>query len=266
VSHIKKRGEYIGEIAVLLNIGASATVKAETEIDVIEIESANITSFFKHKPEIAIGLARKMAERLAGLNAKFAQLIDKSYKPDFITQLQKKQKQEDPKVISSETINLEKLKSYFVNFPAGKQIIYQGFYPDALYILVSGVLEIIKNDKIIAVEDKPGYYLGDVAILRNTFSNASVITRTPTTLIHIGLDKVESFLNHSPDIALSIAVKLAERTIAINDLFLNLQVDAMSEYLKDKENKLRAEKKNKAEESHKMSKEICDLLEIEYPS
>ncbi len=252
VSQVKKRGEYLGEIAVLLKMTASATVKAETEIVVIEIESTKVIPFFNHTPDIAIALARRMAERLVELNSNFSQLIDKAYRPDFIKSLQNKYGQ----TVSSNTeeLNLEKLKPFFVEFAEGMDILTQGQYPSALYILVSGTLEIVKNGKVIAVEDKPGYYLGDVAILRNTFSNATVVTRTVSTLIEIKIEKVENFLNHSPEIAISIAVKLAERTLAINELFLDLQVDAVRDLLK-KEEQAKKEIESKIEGQAKKTEE-----------
>jgi CRP-like cAMP-binding protein len=165
VSQIKRRGEYIGEIAVLLKTNASATVKAESEVVVIEIESSKTIPFLNHTPDIAIALARKMADRLVELNSNFSQLIDKDYRPDFIKSLQNKYKEQPANTLSND-LNLEKLRPFFVEFAEGMDILTQGQYPSALYILVSGKLEIVKNGKVIAVEDKPGYYLGDVAILR----------------------------------------------------------------------------------------------------
>lgn len=261
VSQIKKRGEYIGEIAVLLKIPASATVKAETDIVVIEIEYSKVIPFFHHTPEIAIALARKMAERLVELNANFSQLVDKSYRPDLIKSLQDKQR--TPESQNTEELNLQKLKSFFVEYAEGMDILVQGQYPGALYILVNGSLEIVKNGKVIAIEDKPGYYLGDVAILRNTFSNATVVTRTTSTLIEIKIDKVEAFLNHSPEIAISIAVKLAERTLAINELFLDLQADAISEIKKKQEQMKKDEIRRELAERKKNMQEKERLNSLE---
>ncbi len=287
VSQVKKRGEYLGEIAVLLKIPASATVKAETDVVVIEIESTKVESFFHHTPEIAIALARKMADRLVELNSNFSQLVDKSYRPDLVKSLQDKHK--PPVSQESDGLNLEKLKSFFVEFAEGMDILTQGQYPSALYILVNGSIEIVKNGKVIAVEDKPGYYLGDVAILRNTFSNATAVTRIVSTLIEIKIEKVEHFLNHSPEIALSMAVKLAERTLAINELFLDLQADAITEIRKKQEqlkkdeirkelaerkkDKEELERKTKLEQEEKdfakkkkdfISKEIEELKKVEH--
>ena len=255
VSNIKKRGEYIGEIAVLLKIPASASVKADTDIIVIEIESDKVNLFFHHTPDIAIALARKMADRLVELNSNFSQLVDKSYRPDFIKSLQNKQK--PPIQPSDADINLQKLKSFFTEFAEGMDVLTQGQYPSALYILVNGSVEIIKNGKKIAVEDKPGYYLGDVAILRNTFSNATVVTRTVSTLIEIKIDKVEHFLNHSPEIAISIAIKLAERTLAINELFLDLQADAITEIRKKEEQLKKDEIRKELAERKKIKEELA---------
>lgn len=263
ISQIKKRGEYIGEIAVLLNIAASATVKAETECALIEIETSKIIPFLHHAPEIAIALARKMAERLVELNANFSQLVDKAYRPDFVKRLQDRPKQ-NPSIKPEYEINLDKLKSLFVEYAEGMDVLTQGQYPRALYILVSGRLDIVKNGKVIAVEDKPGYYLGDVAVLRNTFSNATVTTRTKCTLIEIGIEKVEAFLNHKPDVAISIAVKLAERTLAINELFLDLQMDAVREYKKKEEQlKKEAMSKNKPLTTSYNSYKLPDFQKVD---
>jgi CRP-like cAMP-binding protein len=264
VSKVKRRGEYIGEIAVLLKTVASATVKAETDVVVIEIESSKIIPFLNHTPDIAIALGRKMADRLVELNSNFSLLIDKNYRPDFIKSLQNKYK-EQPVEPSPEDLNLQKLKPFFVEFAAGMDILTQGQFPSALYILVSGTLEIVKNGKVIAVESKPGYYLGDVAILRETFSNATVVTRTPATLIEIKIEKVDYFLNHSPEIAISIAVKLAERTLAINELFLDLQVDAVKDILKKEEQiKKDIDEKKSADESYKdeIRKELAERKRV----
>lgn len=228
VGSIYKRGDYIGDIAVLLNTFCSASVKSDTDSTLIFIEYERVNNFLRHDPEIAIALARKMAERLAELNSGFAALIDRSYRPDLVKDL--KEKNASPTAVNpEEELNLESLKSLYTEITDGIYILEQNKMPSALYILVKGTVEIVKNEKIIAVESKPGYYLGDVSILRNTTSNASVRARGKCTLIEIPRGKVDAFLSHSPEIAISISRKLAERTLSINDLFLDLQKHAVGE-------------------------------------
>ncbi|MCB1179786.1 MAG: cyclic nucleotide-binding domain-containing protein [Leptospiraceae bacterium] len=259
VLQIQKRGDYIGEISILLNIPSSASVKAETATTLIEIESSKVLTFLRHSPDIAISLANKMAERLAQLNSNFAELIDRSYRPDLIQSLKNKYDKQPPAPISDDPLDLGKLKSLYVEVPENTEIIEQGKYPNNLYILVKGTVEILKNQKMIAVENKSGYYIGDVSILRNTSANASVKTRTKCTFIRIPITKVDYFLNHSPDIAISISKKLAERIITLNDLFLDIQSFEVEELQK-------AKKGNSGIDFDgvlNLDKEIYDLLGID---
>jgi CRP-like cAMP-binding protein len=259
ISAIRKRGDYIGDIAMLLQTAASATARTETDIVVIEIEATNVDKLIQHSPGVAIALARKMADRLADLNNNLSQLVDKSYRPDMVKRLQDHQK-ETLGARTSVVLNLDELQAYAKEIPANKNILTQGMFPSALYILVSGTVEIYKNTKMIAVESEQGYYLGDVAVLRNKPSNGTVVTRGKVTVIEIPLDKVETFLHHSPQIALSIAEKLAIRTLAINELFLDMKVDLMKDAkISNPEDLIQ----NRLSEFDKIGKEIFELLNID---
>ncbi|MDZ4725251.1 MAG: cyclic nucleotide-binding domain-containing protein [Leptospira sp.] len=264
ISEIRKRGDYIGDIAMLLKSPASATAKTETDIVVIEIDSSNVQKLLQHSPGVIIAMARKMAERLADLNNNFSQLVDKSFRPDLVKRLQEHQKSITAQ--TSVVLNLDDLKSYAKDVKDGTKILTQGQDPSALYILVKGTVEIYKNSKMIAVEDEPGYYLGDVAILRGKPSNASVVSRGNVTLIEIPLEKIESFLNHSPQIALSIAEKLALRTLAINELFLDLK----AEFIKETQHTSKTSAKNpedvaseRMKHFDQVGKDIMELLNID---
>jgi CRP-like cAMP-binding protein len=258
ISEIRRRGDYIGDIAMLLKTPASATARTETDIVVIEIDANNVEKLIQHSPGVMISLARKMADRLADLNNNLSQLVDKSYRPEMVKRLQVHQK-ENLTGRTSVVLNLDELKSYKREFPDGKKLLIQGSFPSALYILVSGTVEIYKNSKMIAVESESGYYLGDVAVLRNKPSNGTVVTRGKVVVIEIPLEKVEGFLNHSPQIAMSIAEKLAIRTLAINELFLDMKVDLMKETKINPEDLIA----NRWTEFDKIGKEIFDLLNID---
>ncbi|TGL63062.1 cyclic nucleotide-binding domain-containing protein [Leptospira ognonensis] len=258
ISEIRRRGDYIGDIAMLLRTPASATARTETDIVVIEIEAGHVEKLIQHSPGVVISLARKMAERLADLNNSLSQLVDKSYKPEMVKRLQEHQK-ENISGRTSVVLNLDDLKDYKREFPDGKKLLIQGADPTALFILVSGTVEIFKNSKMIAVESEPGNYLGDVAVLRNKPSNGTVVTRGKVVVIEIPLEKVDAFLNHSPQIALSIAEKLAIRTLAINELFLDMKVDLMKDTKINPEDLIQ----NRLSEFDKIGKEIFEILNID---
>jgi CRP-like cAMP-binding protein len=216
ISSIDREGEYFGEISILLNIPHSGTVESLYDSTIIEISKDNAIPFLKQSPQIAISLAVSLAERLAEQNIQLSKTI--------VDQIENFHAKEVPKLEdeSEYNIDLSKLSQFYKEYRPYVEVIAQGRKPKALYILVQGEVEIIKNSKVIAVESTPGYYLGDVSLLRNTIANASVKTSSKCTLIEIPAEKVDGFLHHSPEIAISISRKLAERILTVNDIYLNL--------------------------------------------
>ncbi|HNI96173.1 MAG TPA: hypothetical protein PL169_08905, partial [Leptospiraceae bacterium] len=87
---------------------------------------------------------------------------------------------------------------------------------------------------IIAIESEPGYYMGDVSILRKALPNATVRTRTECRMIQIPADRVDSFLSHSPEVAISIARKIGERILSINNVMEKLKDDGKDDKKKTK--------------------------------
>ncbi|MEM7180506.1 MAG: cyclic nucleotide-binding domain-containing protein [Spirochaetota bacterium] len=228
---IQSRGEYIGEISLLLDIPHSATVKTLTDSILIEISPGTFMSFMTHTPEVAISLAKKIAERLVVLNKMYANAIRK-----MIAKKQSKPKIEAVAelVTDSGGINLEKLRPYYRKFPKDTVIINEGDKPKAMYIIVEGELEIVKDQQVIAIESQPGYYLGEVSILRNASHNATVRTKIPSVLIEISAGKAFSFFKHSPEIAISVSKKLAQRILIINGGYIDILEPAI-EYEKSLE-------------------------------
>ena len=217
ISTVDKEGEYFGEVSILLNIPHSATVETVIESEIIEIPLKDVTPFLTKSPIVAISLARSLADRLVNQNTQLARKI--------VEPLKNLEDQKNIKTRSGvkDSLDLDRLKNHYKEFRPHVELILQGRKPTALYILVSGKVEIIKNSKVIAVEDVPGYYFGDVSVLRDSPANATVKTIDKTICIEIPISKVSDFLTHSPDVAINISKKLAERILTINDEFLNLQ-------------------------------------------
>lgn len=230
VSVIRAGGEYIGEISILMNTPHSATVKTDTIATVIEIEISKVESFLFHTPEVAVSLARKLAERLVTLNKEYVTLIKSNKVP------QTQNNNEDIANPSENNIDFEKLQPLMVQYPGNETIIKQNFHPKALYILVWGEVEIIKDEKVIAIESNPGYYLGDVSVLRRSPANASVKTTKMSNFVRIPEEKIDLLLNRSPEIAMSISKGLAKRILAINDSILDMKVNEVKKYNKEQEN------------------------------
>lgn len=226
ISTLEERGAYLGEIAILMDTNHSATVITLTQCTVIEITLESLVPFLTKSPDLTISLAQNLAKRLVEQNAQLARSVDHP-----LESLNKKQA--DNSLDLSAYIDLSQLAHLYKEFRPGVNIIEQGIQPNALYILVEGKVDIIKNEKVIAVESTAGYYMGDVSLLRNAVANATVRCNGVTTMIEIPAAKVETFLKHSPLVALNIAKKLAQRILVIDDEYLNLMAELKKKkYLK----------------------------------
>lgn len=64
--------------------------------------------------------------------------------------------------------------SSIVQFDAGEYILKQGEPGASLFILISGKLEVIHNDKVIKVFDKKGEIVGEMSIISKEVRSASV--------------------------------------------------------------------------------------------
>ncbi len=253
ISTIRSRGEYIGEISILLGSAYSATVIAASPCTVIKIDTANAGSFLRHSPEVAISIARKLANRLVELNKQIANLANSPFTASLTKLIEAERKKIENKEKIKE-ISFDALSNLQVDFPPLFEIITQNETLFNLYILVKGEVEIIKNNKVIAIESEPGYYMGDVSILRKALPNATVRTRTECRMIQIPADRVDSFLSHSPEVAISIAKKIGERILSINNVMEKLKDDG-----KDDKKKIKKEEEG-FQIDEKTSAELEDLM------
>ncbi|MBN1256497.1 MAG: Crp/Fnr family transcriptional regulator [Planctomycetes bacterium] len=99
---------------------------------------------------------------------------------------------------------------------AGTTIFEEGDKSHDLYILLTGALEVRKNDNPIACIDKADTYFGEMSTLLGLPRTATVIAAEDSTLIKIPADKVIEFFNHSPSLALKLSQILALRLHEMN--------------------------------------------------
>jgi CRP/FNR family transcriptional regulator, cyclic AMP receptor protein len=67
-------GELVGEIAILCDVPRTATVRAEESVRVLRIQREPFFELLRQFPEIAIQIARIMAERLAATTARLIEV------------------------------------------------------------------------------------------------------------------------------------------------------------------------------------------------
>ena len=105
--------------------------------------------------------------------------------------------------------------------PAGQTIIEEGTKAGVVYILVDGLLEVVKNDVQIVTTSEPGAVFGEVSVLLDSDHTASVRTLEESRLRVV--DDAAAFLNSRPDIMVPIARLLARRLSYVTGYLVDLK-------------------------------------------
>lgn len=94
-------------------------------------------------------------------------------------------------------------------FPAGAAIVTEGSDARSMFVLVSGTLEVVRDDVVVATLTAPGAVVGEIAALLGRPASATVRAKTAVTAHQVA--RPESFLAQNPALLLEIARTLAAR-------------------------------------------------------
>jgi CRP-like cAMP-binding protein len=76
---VLEKGDFFGEMALLdENPERSATATAISDVEALQMRSADLDSMLRRKPDIAIRMMMKLADRLRETNRKYEELVGKS--------------------------------------------------------------------------------------------------------------------------------------------------------------------------------------------
>jgi CRP-like cAMP-binding protein len=87
---------------------------------------------------------------------------------------------------------------------------------------MQGEVEILKNNRRIAITEGKGSYLGELSTLLGIPRTATVKTMSPCRFIIVSGDKVSDFFDRSPVMGLKLAKRLADRLAKMNVGYLKL--------------------------------------------
>jgi CRP/FNR family transcriptional regulator, cyclic AMP receptor protein len=93
--------------------------------------------------------------------------------------------------------------------PEGAILIQQDSKTGRLFVLITGKLEVMRGDTVVAVLAEPGAVTGEMSLLLDRPHTATVRAAAPSTIYEIS--EAASFLNEQPAVALLIARLLAQR-------------------------------------------------------
>lgn len=110
-----------------------------------------------------------------------------------------------------EIFNKPELEKCAEDFKAGETLFLEGDDSTDMYVLVSGRLEIYKDDKLISDITEPGALVGEMSYLLGSRRTATVKAGTDVRVIIIASGKIAEFFADFPDLTPSIAQNLAQR-------------------------------------------------------
>jgi len=117
----------------------------------------------------------------------------------------------------------EKLKEMQISVPPNQVLFLEGDTSREMYILMSGKVEILKNNKRIAIVEGEGSYLGELSTLLGVPRTATVKTMSQCKFIIVGGNRVSDFFDCSPTLGLKLAKILADRLAKMNVGYLKLE-------------------------------------------
>jgi CRP-like cAMP-binding protein len=85
-----------------------------------------------------------------------------------------------------------------VSVPEGKQLAEEGEYAYDLFIIKDGNAEVVQEGKTVA-ELGPGEFFGEMGVLEKAKRNATVVAKTPMTLLTLSSWDVTRLESKSPE-------------------------------------------------------------------
>lgn len=85
-----------------------------------------------------------------------------------------------------------------IELAAGELLFAHGSTGSELFIVVGGALEVFRGDRVIARVER-NQYIGELALLDPAVRSASVRATSPTTLLEVGREVFERYLQSEPD-------------------------------------------------------------------
>lgn len=100
--------------------------------------------------------------------------------------------------------------------PAGQWLFREGDRSTEFYLLLSGAVEVLKGEEVVAQINKPMSYFGEMAALLNEPRSASIRTAVDSKFLVIPGGKFDSVIDVSPAVGKRIMRTLSERLLETN--------------------------------------------------
>jgi CRP-like cAMP-binding protein len=108
-------------------------------------------------------------------------------------------------------------------FPPNTVLCHEGEICDSIYLLLSGSIQVVAQDRVVRSVDQPGSFVGELTPLFNQPRTTTLVTREECECIEIPASYLEDLLAQSPEEDLNLLGILAERLLKKSDAFQRLE-------------------------------------------
>ncbi|MBF5040916.1 cyclic nucleotide-binding domain-containing protein [Aggregicoccus sp. 17bor-14] len=179
-----REGAFFGEMALLSGAPrAASVVSASDETQLLEIPAAVLSELAGAHPQVARALKKFCRERLLSNvmgSAALFQLFDRK----------------DRRVL------VERFRAREV--PRGEVLVREGERSDGLYVVLSGEVEVRKQDQALA-RLREGELFGEMSLLHKAPATASVVAARRTSLLRLPREDFDALILSHPQILVHVA-------------------------------------------------------------
>ena len=120
-------------------------------------------------------------------------------------------------------ISNPELKKYINSYEANQNIFLEGDEPEDMYVLLSGLLDVLKGDKKIAEMSDRGAIFGEMSFLLGAKRTATIRAATDVEAIRIPKEELREFLDKFPELCQETSKLLAKRLDRASQVLFGLK-------------------------------------------
>jgi F420-non-reducing hydrogenase small subunit len=242
---VLEKGDFFGEMALFGQVHRPATAKATRQTRLLPLTRASLLERVGNDPGVAFHLLRGLYFRIQHADRQMQQAVEKDEvlrlalakreemaESDRAEQLSELAVDAPAGISVAELADLWDVEGESVWFEPGQRIYDQGDPGDAVYIILSGAVEIgygSGEDRYVLFRFNPGDFFGEAEIITDRPRTASATAVDRTQLLPIPRDEFSNQVKERPELALFILQALSVRLQNIGAILANpkASVDAV---------------------------------------
>jgi F420-non-reducing hydrogenase small subunit len=237
---ILEKGDFFGEMALFGQERRPATAKATRQTRLLPLTRASLLERMQQDPGVALHLLRGLYLRIQNADQQIQQAVEK----DEVLRLALAKSEKESKTLSPdrgeqvaeptadtaaditirELADLWDVEQESICFESGQSIFHQGDPGDAMYILLSGSVEIGSGagpNKYVLLRLGPGDFFGESEVITGLPRTGSATALERTEVMRIDRDEFTERIRERPELALFVLKALSLRLQNIGAILAN---------------------------------------------